>query len=96
MEETARSAADLLDMQPDSAILFYRKLREGIAWHLDKEAHEVFEGAVERDERYFGGVRKGKRGRGAGGKVAVSGILKRGGKVYTRGWMTPERRPYYR
>lgn len=35
------------------------------------------------DESYFGGVRKGKRGRGAGGKVPVFGILKRSGKVYT-------------
>ncbi len=40
-------------------------------------------GEVEADESYFGGVRKGKRGRGAGGKVAVFGLLKRGGKVYT-------------
>ena len=37
----------------------------------------------ELDESFFGGVRKGKRGRGAAGKVAVFGILKRGGKVYT-------------
>jgi transposase len=29
-------------------------------------------------------VRKGKHGRGATGKVAVFGILKRGGKVYTQ------------
>jgi transposase len=29
-------------------------------------------------------VRKGKRGRGAAGKVPVFGILKRGGKVYTQ------------
>ena len=36
------------------------------------------------DESYFGGHRKGKRGRGAGGKVAVFGILKHGGKVYTQ------------
>ena len=36
------------------------------------------------NESYFGGVRKGKRGRGAAGKVAVFGILKRGGKVYTQ------------
>ena len=36
------------------------------------------------DESYFGSVRKGKRGRGAAGKVAVFGILKRGGKVYTQ------------
>jgi len=40
-------------------------------------------GEVEADESYFGGVRNGKRGRGAGGKVAVFGLLKRGGKVYT-------------
>ena len=33
------------------------------------------------DERYFDGVRKGKRGRGAAGKVAVFGLLKLGGKV---------------
>jgi transposase len=38
---------------------------------------------VEADESYFGGVRKGKRGRGAAGKVAVFGLLKWGGKVYT-------------
>ena len=36
------------------------------------------------DESYFGGSRKGKRGRGAAGKVAVFGLLKRGGKVYTQ------------
>ena len=41
-------------------------------------------GSIELDESYFGGVRKGKRGRGASGKVAVFGILKRGGKVYTQ------------
>ena len=40
-------------------------------------------GEVETDESYFGGVRKGKRGRGAVGKVIVFGLLKRGGKVYT-------------
>ena len=37
---------------------------------------------VEVDESYFGGKRKGMRGRGAAGKVAVFGLLKRGGKVY--------------
>ena len=35
-----------------------------------------------RDESYFGGTRKGKRGRGAAGKVPVFGLLKRGGKVH--------------
>ena len=36
------------------------------------------------DESYFGAKRiKGKRGRGAGSKTPVFGILERGGKVYT-------------
>ena len=34
------------------------------------------------DESYFGGKRKGKRGRGAAGKIPVFGILKRNGYVY--------------
>ena len=51
---------------------------------MELEAHEIFDGAVELDEGYLGGARKGKRGRGATGKVAVFGILKRGGKVYTK------------
>ena len=50
-----------------------------IVYHLEQEAHEIFDGAVELDESYFGGVHKGKRGRGATGKVAVFGILTRGG-----------------
>ena len=43
----------------------------------------MFDGEVEADESYFGGHRKGRRGRGAVGKVAVFGLLKRNGKVYT-------------
>lgn len=38
-------------------------------------------GEVEMDEAYFGGKRKGKRGRGAGHKVPVFGILERKGIV---------------
>ena len=55
-----------------------------IAYYLEQETHEIFDGAIELDESYFGGVRKGKRGRGAAGMAAVFGILKRGGKVYTK------------
>ena len=36
---------------------------------------------MEADEAYFGGRRKGKRGRGAAGKVPVFGILERDGLV---------------
>ena len=44
----------------------------------------MFAGEIEVDESYFGGTRKGKRGRGSAGKVPVFGLLKRGGKVYTK------------
>ena len=55
-----------------------------ISHHLVLAADEVFEGSVELDEldeSYFGGRRKGKRGRGAA--VVVFDILKCNGRVYT-------------
>ena len=80
---TARSAADVLNIHPNSAALFYRKIRTVISHYLSLESEGLFGGTIELDESYFGGKRKGKRGRGAAGKVVVFGILKRGGKVYT-------------
>lgn len=53
-----------------------------IEYHLNLEAKELFDGEIELDESYFSGIRKGKRGRGAGGKTAVFGLLKRSGKVF--------------
>ena len=79
-EVTARTAADLVGIHRNSAALFYHKLRELIATRMAEAEPEL--GVFECDESYFGGVRKGKRGRGAAGKVCVFGILKRGGKVY--------------
>ena len=84
LEVTARSAASVLGLQPNTAALYYRKLRQRIADQLALVEHEVFDGSIELDESYFGGVRKGKRGRGAAGKVVVFGLLKRGGKVYAK------------
>jgi len=83
LEVTARAAADLMGIQANTAALFYHKVREMITGNLEIEASE-FGGEIELDESYFGGVRKGKRGRGAAGKVPVFGRLKRGGKVYTQ------------
>lgn len=83
-EVTARTASDLTGINRHSVTLFYHKLREVIAYNLEHESDYPFAGEVELDESYFGGHRKGKRGRGAAGKVAVFGILKRGGKVYTK------------
>lgn len=81
---TARCAADLVSVNPKTAAYYFHRLREIIAHHLDTQASEVFDGEIEVDESYFGGHRKGQRGRGAAGKVPVFGLLKRGGKVYTK------------
>jgi len=78
----ARTAAELACVNRHSATLFYQKIRQMIACELEDES--PFDGEVEVDESYFGGHRKGNRGRGAAGKVPVFGILKRGGKVYTK------------
>ena len=77
----ARTAAELTGVNRNTAILFFHKLREVIAGKLAEEA-PFLDGEVEVDESYFGGARKGKRGRGAAGKVPVFGLLKRGGKVH--------------
>ena len=80
---TARTAADLAGIHRNTAVRFFCKLREKIALQQQNRI-EQFCGKIELDESYFGGHRKGKRGRGAAGKVAVFGILKRGGNVYTQ------------
>lgn len=59
-------------------------IRERIA-ELCKAESPFTNGEVELDESYFGARRvRGKRGRGAQGKTAVFGMLKRGDKVYTQ------------
>jgi len=80
---TARCAASIVEVNFKSACYYYQRLREIIAFQMEQEAHEVFGGEVEVDESYFGGHRKGIRGRSPTGKVPVFGLLKRGGKVYT-------------
>jgi len=81
---TARVAADLLRVNRKTAAYYYHRLREVIVMKLTEGATEFLSGDIEVDESYFGGARKGKRGRGAAGKVPVFGLLKRGGKVYTK------------
>ncbi|WP_144064297.1 transposase [Haemophilus quentini] len=56
--------------------MFFRKIPKVISYHLALEADEIFDGQIELGESYFDGHRKGKRGRGAAGKVAVFGLLK--------------------
>lgn len=81
---TARCSASLVGVNFKTAAYYFHRLREIIAYQLEAESQEVFGGEIEVDESYFGGTRKGKRGRGAAGKVPVFGLLKRGGRVYTK------------
>jgi len=81
---TARTAASLCGVNRKTAAFYFLRLREIIAIELEAENEAMFGGEIEVDESYFGGRRKGKRGRGAAGKIPVFGLLKRGGKVYTK------------
>ena len=78
---TARTASSLVGVNKTTASFYFHRLRMIIFEH--QEHMEMFDGEVEADESYFGGQRKGKRGRGAAGKVPVFGLLKRNGKVFT-------------
>lgn len=78
---TARIASELVNINKTTAAYYFHRLR--LLIYQNSVHLEMFDGEVEADESYFGGKRKGKRGRGAGGKTAVFGLLKRNGKVYT-------------
>jgi len=58
----------------------YDVIRRTIAEELAVD-DEALIGELEADEAYFGGKRKGKRGRGSRNKTIVYGILERRGKV---------------
>jgi transposase len=81
---TARTAASLCGVNRKTAALYFLRLREIIAYELEAESAAMFGGEIEVDESYFGGRRKGKRGRGAAGKIPVFGMFKRGRKIYTK------------
>ena len=77
---TARTAASLVGVNKSTSSYYFHRLRE-LIYRNDDDAG-LLAGEIEIDESYFGGKRKGKRGRGATGKVPVFGLLKRNGKVY--------------
>ena len=80
---TARAASEMAGVNRMTAQLYFHKLREVIHERLSSETpQDMLDGEIEVDESYFGGARKGKRGRGAAGKIPVFGLLKRGGKVH--------------
>ena len=79
---TASDTAHLTGVSTRTVNNLFLKLRRRMAEECEK--HTPFSGVVELDESYFGAKRiRGKRGRGAGGKTIVFGILKRDNQVYT-------------
>ena len=63
---TAKTAPEIIGVNRNTVRIFYQLLRQlHIASQLP--SYEL-SGEVGADESYFGGVRKGKRGRGAAGK----------------------------
>jgi transposase-like protein len=80
---TAEKTAEFTGLNRNTINNIFQKLRVRIA--LESEKESPLSGEVEIDESYFGPTRiRGKRGRGAGGKTIVFGLLKRGGKVYAQ------------
>ena len=60
----------------------YMLYRQNIYDFLSQEFTRL-SGEIECDESYFGGKRKGTRGRGSAGKIKVFGMLERQGKIFT-------------
>ena len=83
LDLTASDAAQLTGLTRKTVTTIFLKIRERIAEECERES-PLSSGEVEVDESYFGARRvRGKRGRGAGGKTIVFGLLKREGRVYT-------------
>ena len=72
----ARTASSLVGVHRNSSAFYFHRLREIIALELEIEGELMFGGEIEVDESYFGGRRKGQRGRGAAGKIPVFWAIK--------------------
>ncbi len=82
LEVSTRRAAYELDISYPTALRAMDAIRNAII--DNSQVPKELEGEVEMDESYFGGTRKGKRGRGAAGKVPVFGIIERKGRVWVQ------------
>ena len=78
----AADATQLTGISHRSVITIFGKIRQRIAEECERQS-PFRNGEVEVDESYFGPRRvRGRRGRGAGRKTIVFGLLKREGRVY--------------
>lgn len=80
LEQSVRKIAEQMNLSYNTAYHGIQTIRYSILAHA-QDAAGLLSGEIELDESYFGGRRKGNRGRGAAGKVPVFGILERQGKV---------------
>src|SRR3989344_1869875 len=82
LELSARRTAKELKLNYKSVHRKFMQFRRLIADYCNQEARKL-NGELELDESYFGGKRKGNRGRGAHNKAIAFGILERNGTVHT-------------
>ena len=80
LETSSRRIASEIKLSYPTALKATNLIRQAIATE-SKDYEFLLKGEVEADESYFGGRRKGKRGRGAANKIPVFGILERNGIV---------------
>ena len=80
LETSSSRIANELKLSYPTALKATNLIRHAILTK-SKEYELLLKGEVEADESYFGGRRKGNRGRGAKNKIPVFGILERNGIV---------------
>lgn len=82
-----RHGVSAKELQRQLGVTYKTAWRMGheIRKHMAKvDGDDPLSGLVEVDETMIGGVRPGKRGRGAAGKTTVLGMMERDGKVMTK------------
>jgi transposase len=80
LEQSVRKISEQMNLAYNTVYTAVETIRYSILAHAE-DASDLLGGEIELDESYFGGRRKGNRGRGAAGKVPVFGVLERQGKV---------------
>jgi transposase len=80
LETSSRRIASEIKFSYPTALKATNLIRQAIATESN-DYELLLKGEVEADESYFGGRRKGKRGRGAANKIPVFGILELNGVV---------------
>ncbi|PJA38008.1 IS1595 family transposase, partial [candidate division WWE3 bacterium CG_4_9_14_3_um_filter_41_6] len=83
---TATQTTKIVQVNRNTVNRYYNQFRDHIIEDAIKDRLKYAVGnGIEVDESYFGAKRvRGKRGRGAGRKILVLGLLRREGKVFTQ------------